>query len=854
MDELFVDAGFEMQKRYLTFIALLGLCLLAIGGLVIFVLRQPFSRELDQSPVVTFAASQDEQADYKPLIDEFNRINSDYQIKFVPISSSRSMDIQDTAEMADVILLPGRSLEKGDGYFKDIEPLMEMDSGFSRDDYWPGVFEGCQGQDGRQLGIPLSLELSGIFLDSDAFSAAGLVLPGAGWTWEDFSKTLLALSRSHPDHFVFMDQSNLSDSILAPILSQAAGAATGSYDSTDLAAKINWYFATSIYPFEYGASNAQERISRESLFLAERPAMWVGSINASFPGGNGKALDTDRFVPFPIDQEDPDSGTTPVQVQCLALSIGSDQEQAAWAWMSYLSTQWGKDGSTDALAQFPARLSTADEARVWDSLPDAVEDSVRFILAHGWYGPANAQAFSRFEEGLYRVIAGKIPLATALDEILASSLIDTLPTANAASVVVATPPGNSSADSIELRFYGMGAKYANELENLAGDFEKDNPGVTILLQDLDGISPDPGQDPFTLATQQTDCFLMETGLSGDGVLSLNAFIDVESGDFVNDFYHSLNDARDFGMLYSLPAFSRPLVMYYNPDLLAQAGVTSPAESWTFDEFVKMLTTVASTRTDNGAVAFLFELGWSDPFFLAGRGVSAFDPTLDIPDAKFDTSEMANALTWLSGLQKSGAFRLLNSENVRQAEIDVAMGKVAFWIAPLGAPFSGGGNTFEPGVAPLPVTPIQNPLLDLGSEYGYYLSSQTAHPDACWRWIRYLSDHWTVSDAVPARRSLAASAAWENLVRAQNARVYRSALEQTTQGEQVGYNPVLDSLTIWQTQAVQSALAGELIPPVLAKFQSQAEAYLTCVRGLGLTEANRLSLRGSIQSCADQSGK
>lgn len=41
---------------------------------------------------------------------------------------------------------------------------------------------------------------------------------------------------------------------------------------------------------------------------------------------------------------------------------------------------------------------------------------------------------------------------------------------------------------------------------------------------------------------------------------------------------------------------------------------------------------------------------------------------------------------------------------------------------------------------------------------------------------------------------------------------------------------------------------------LAELQNRAKAYLTCVRGLGLAEVNRLSLHSAIQSCADQSGK
>jgi len=77
-----------------------------------------------------------------------------------------------------------------------------------------------------------------------------------------------------------------------------------------------------------------------------------------------------------------------------------------------------------------------------------------------------------------------------------------------------------------------------------------------------------------------------------------------------------------------------------------------------------------------------------------------------------------------------------------------------------------------GVVPLP-RDAQSATLTLVE--GYFVSSQAQHPDACWQWISFLSEQ-TSHRLMPARKSLAESAAYEQQVGSDVAAVARASME------------------------------------------------------------------------------
>jgi ABC-type glycerol-3-phosphate transport system substrate-binding protein len=757
-----------------------------------------------------------------------------------------------------VVLVFGQALAGGNGYFLDLQPFLDTESQFSSDDFWTDAFQGCQGEGGKLVGVPLSFGLSGIFVSQDAFSVEEASLLKPGWTWSDFFRVYQSLEQTYPHRTIFMDETNLSDSILAPIVSAQLQSKEKSFDAQALAQQLNWYVADAqaktLFPLKTKSESARELADREDLFSEAPPLLWVGSLNTTLPGGHSPAIESVRFLPFPVDEKNPDQGATPLRTLCIAMSAGSRNHQAAWEWIKYLSEHWGQTVALNPRTEFPARRAVGDQSAIWGAFPLTAQESLRYIVEHGWFGSDAPQLFSGIEKGLQEALLGSVPLEMALEKVAVSSA-DTSPIQATSVIAVATVAPDQVDDQSEIRFYGLGNKYVHDLENLAADFEKQNSDIHILIRDIEGISPEPGHDPMTLAEQQMDCFLIDSVTDGEGVLPLNPYIDQEPAGFREDFFGGLDGSRSGGNLYNLPAFSRPLVMYYNPELLEQHGFHPPAETWTFNEFIQMVTAVSVKDTADPTYGFLYEPGWSDPFLLAGRGVSSYDAMTLIPSVTLDTAEMRSSLAWLTDLKNSGVFMILDANTFRQAEDAVLAGKVAFWINPMGAPFSGPNiGSFQPGMAALPTTLAPNPLLGRGSDYGYSIASQSQSPAACWRWIKYLSANWATADLVPSRQSLASSVEWENLIGVQTAQSARRAMQESAQASLSVYNPVIGPLVTWQAQAVELSLAGNPPANVLKRLQSQADDYLRCVQGLGLTEANRLSLRSEIGACVPSSSE
>jgi hypothetical protein len=117
--------------------------------------------------------------------------------------------------------------------------------------------------------------------------------------------------------------------------------------------------------------------------------------------------------------------------------------------------------------------------------------------------------------------------------------------------------------------------------------------------------------------------------------------------------------------------------------------------------------------------------------------------------------------------------------------------------------------------------------------GLYISAQTRQPEACWAWLKELSEQTTgLGDAFPARRSVAQSSAFTSQALPGAAEVYqayRVAMERTSDTSAASEaGPEIDYY--WFLRAVDRGLQGADLERELADAQSITEQYLTCVEG------------------------
>jgi ABC-type glycerol-3-phosphate transport system substrate-binding protein len=834
--------------------------------------------------VITFAATESQRGLYEPLMEAFHQQNPGITVQFVGIKELDA-DPLTLASAADATLLSKGvyPLDLSDS-FRDLTPLMETDPDLQPDDFWPGLLSACQDTEGRTVGVSLSVNLRGIFFDPEAFDQVGLAYPVPGWTWDDFRTAVVALAEQDGEalRYGFADREQLYTSILAPLVDASLIETGGEIEPGDLAQALQWYFdlaqRQAIYPLREISAGLSDADPWQTLFSQPaRPAMWSGSLGTAMPGGEqvgsatdafaGSALAQQGLAPFPIAAGRPDQPATPAWVQCGLISAGSRHPQAAWDWLEFLSRQWlvADPGQARELAQAPARRPTAESAGFWKALSKGSEPVVRFGLEHAWYGTQYPQAFEAVNHALLAALAEEMDLASALEA--ARSRLTSLPETEVppgqATVVVATPlpVQSASADAVVVDYFAnlTSALEDETFKTLVEEFNRTQPEIFVRLSTIMST-----KEPESLAdaASQYDCFSwLNPHLSQEGVedlLSLDALMAAEDSLFEQDFSPDQLDAYYLeGSLYGLPAASQPSLMMYNADLLARRSLQPPPEDWTFDEFLELAAGTASTSESDKSYGFV---DFGDELLLAGRNLLLADLTASPPAVYFDQPETAAYLNWLVDMIRSGVFEFHDTQDSwKELRRAVTSGQVAFWASLAGYPYGyyfdpGDEPGFETGVVPMPSLTETKGVLTSSIERVQFISRQAKDPQACWMWIKFLSEQPNAFLGVPARKSVAASSAWEAGVGPDRAKVYRLALRQLKPGEKSVIRAPLylgSPLWEWWSQTLTGLIKGERPEELLADAQLKADHYLACITAVDVSELDGEELQDKIDACAQQ---
>jgi len=327
-------------------------------------------------------------------------------------------------------------------------------------------------------------------------------------------------------------------------------------------------------------------------------------------------------------------------------------------------------------------------------------------------------------------------------------------------------------EPVTIRFVHFGVD-PDYYQSLAQEFNASHPYITVeLLDDADDADVFINS-PFALS-----------GLR-DEVLSLDPFIEQDESFDRSDFYPGTVElfTRE-GETWAVPASVNVMVTYFNQDLFDQYNVPYPEAGWTLDDFLNRALALRDPE------ASVFGYAPIDPFleallFIYQHGGWIFDDLRNPTRTAFDDPLTVEALEWYVGLTNEHNVaptqdQLYDKEFGQTMESGVYLGKVGMWIEWLSARGGGGGVEsrwpgewkMRWGMAPLPRDAQQAALAFAN---GYFMSSQTPYPDACWQWIAFLSGQIPRS-AVPARRSLVESTAYEQLVGREVASVVRASME------------------------------------------------------------------------------
>lgn len=366
-------------------------------------------------------------------------------------------------------------------------------------------------------------------------------------------------------------------------------------------------------------------------------------------------------------------------------------------------------------------------------------------------------------------------------------------------------------------------------EALLPQFEEQYPHITVELDARSYRQWRPDQRLEGADVVAAGDWVLSPLLEQGMLLELDALIEQDSTFGMDDFYPgTLDQFSRNGKWWGVPAGLDPLVTFYNQDLFDQYDVPYPRPGWTRAEFEQAVLLLRDDQTNVFGYAFS-DLTLDATLFIYAHGGQLFDDLGDPTRAMFNDPLTVEALEWYFGLMheqnaipKPDELRQFGGDEGTYAYYGFARNQVGMFFAP----FSQAGGRYWPqrwtmrwGMVPLPRDVKQ---IAFGSSEGYYVTSLTEHPNACWQWIKFLS-RYAPERFIPPRKSIVESSEYGNEIGG-SVETIRAALSGELLLNPTNATEDLEADYGLFAQAIQEIATGALTP-AQAMEQAQQEAKL-----------------------------
>lgn len=271
-----------------------------------------------------------------------------------------------------------------------------------------------------------------------------------------------------------------------------------------------------------------------------------------------------------------------------------------------------------------------------------------------------------------------------------------------------------------------------------------NPGTTAAVNTKFQTMVAAGDPPDVL---YMDYAQVANFAEHDLVAAVDAFLeadrqrDPETAIRIEDYYANVLDCFCYdgeaigeGPLYGLPKDFTTVGFYYNKDLFRKAGIPEPPDEWTWDEFIAAARKIAELPNVYGAEFITWEAMiraylWTYGYDVADRTFTEFhltDPGLQA------------ALEKLYGWFVEEGRTLATAKTMIETREDLFLTGRVGMVGPYGrwkTPVYLNIEDFDWDFAPLPCgTQKANAIFTTA----WALSSQTAHPQEAWKFIKFMS--------------------------------------------------------------------------------------------------------------------
>jgi multiple sugar transport system substrate-binding protein len=315
------------------------------------------------------------------LMVDFHEAHPEIRLRLKAQPADRlTTTIEDLANGVDVVgVWPGCEAVSAQ-LFLDLLPLVDSDSEFRLDDFYPVAVAPYQSQ-GRLWALPHELQAYMLFYNKKVFDAAGLPYPTAGWSWDDLLATAKQLTQAAATPPRWGLGLHFSDWTALPMLLAAQGQActyrteasdvqdSPRLDTPALAGGLQWTLD----------------LARVYQVMPEPSLDFVtfGEGSERFQNGTvAMVIATQRSLGYHIAERDEkvDLGVAPLPVDGCpatayfaighAITAETAHPRAAWAWLTYLNRH------VSTIETWPARRSQA-HAALFPTMPDSVREELR---------------------------------------------------------------------------------------------------------------------------------------------------------------------------------------------------------------------------------------------------------------------------------------------------------------------------------------------------------------------------------------------------------------------------------------------------------------------------------------------
>lgn len=743
------------------------------------------------------------------------------------------------------------------GGLLDLNPLATGDAGLNPDDFYPAAWEMFQ-WDGGLWALPASVNVLPVIYNPAAFDAVGLSYPDESWTFNDYLDAARTLTQYDEQGRVTLPgfSGDLTLLLIASGIEMGDENGTPRFtDPTLLGALESW---TMLYEELYPTSEeAQQNMIQYDYaripLRIEQPYM--------LRSGMGEMRGMDGEVIPPFDAALLPNGAIGVGGSGFAVSAGTSSPELAYELAKYLSNN--VDVSLMLYGDFPARRSLVGTAPENSDIyvPESYSPELITVFERGlengvlprqtWYSPYVMRAVQPDPESE----EADLDLNTRLTE-AETQVVNILRAAEEQgqeivfSVPTPVPTPVLQSGEVEIRFLMQGAMSPlpnqEQWEAALSEFVANDPQVGNVAMDTSYYeSYDELWNNYDCAYFSYAPFDRSTGEPPANILALEPLISADPNFNRADFVPGALEAMQYdGATYGYPFMLMPTIIWYDPQLLTDAGVPLPEQGWTTDQFIDALralqsdpeTSVISPMggdmitiliTAFGGVPAEFNIDGTIPQFTDPAHVEAARQALDLAREGVILYQPRAPRPGDSGRP------MVMSDPSEAALLIDQIGEYTFMNRGMG------GESYYDGMraTTLPAGSVYTPVSYFTT--GAYISSSSLVPEACYRLITFLAERMDLLYGMPARLSLINEPAVADLQGAEVVEVYNLLAEQLADPNLYLLSNTYGSfdsyiVLLWLNQAYDAYVEeGGDLESMLADAQAKAEAFMQCSENIVL---------------------